>query len=84
MAGSVRKGRTLGAFGSTKQIPERYQFGTPEEISERVQTNYVTPPSTTPSSFQQIRPGPSGGDVNSTAPSGRSGNQKYGNPRRYA
>lgn len=81
---AVRKNRSLGAFGNTKQVPDRYLFGTPEEISERVNTNYPTPPPQAPTSFQQIRPGGSGGDVNNAAPTGRSGNQKYGSPRRYA
>ena len=84
MAGPVRKNKALGAFGNTKAVPDRYLFGSPEEVAERVATNYVTPPSAAPSSFQQIRPGPSGGDINSTQPTGRSGDQKFGSPRRYA
>ena len=76
----------FGAFGSTKQPPEYTLFGEPGEIENRVATGYRlagTPPESAIPSFNQIRPGPTDRDFNRPAPEARSGNSKYGNPRRY-
>lgn len=74
----------MGVFGARKQPDGKYLFGTEAEILNRNATGYNTSPSETPPSFAQIRPGPSSADANSPSPQARSGNSKFGNPRRYA
>jgi hypothetical protein len=75
-----------GSFGNSKTLDDRYLFGTQSEINDREATGYNlggTPPETAVPSFQQIRPGPTGKDANDPSPVHYSGDNKYGNHRRY-
>jgi hypothetical protein len=77
----------LGAFGSSKTIEPRYQFGTAEEIANRVATGYRTggtPPENKVPNFVQIRPGMTGKSANDPAPNSfGSRDLKFGNNRGY-
>jgi hypothetical protein len=80
-----KKPDKYGAFSTMRAIPEKYLFGTDEEIGNRVATGYVTNPAGTPPSFAQIRPGPTGKDANTPELKQYTGAKNYdGNPRRYA
>ena len=79
------KGNDIGARSTIKRrIPRENVFGTPEEIKERVGGSFNTLPDNNPSNFRQLGPNPSGGSMDDKKPTNRSGNQKFGNPRRYA
>ena len=70
--------------GFARTIPEKHVFGTPDEISHRVGGSFSSLPDNNPSNFKQLGPQSSGGNANDKKPTNRSGNQKFGNPRRYA
>ena len=70
--------------GFAHTVPEKHVFGTPAEISARVGGTFSTLPDNAPSDFEQLGPKSPGGNTNDKKPLARSGNQKFGNPRRYA
>lgn len=67
-----------------KTVEARYQFGTPEEIGGRVGSYFKTDPESAPSNFKQLGPDGGGSNPIERSPRAVSGNQKFGNPRRYA
>lgn len=72
--------------GFERTLPTKHVFGTPEEIGARVGGTFKSLPDRNPTSFRQLGPESAGGNVNDrrTSPKPYSGNQKFGNPRRYA
>lgn len=70
--------------GFEQTTPSKHVFGTPEEIAARVGGTFATLPDAKPSNFRQLGPSSPGGNVNDLKPTGRSGNQKFGNPRSHA
>ena len=70
--------------GFERTIPEKHVFGTVEEIAHRVGGTIPTLPDRVPSRFTQLGPQSVGGNVNERKPRNYAGNQKFGNPRRYA
>lgn len=70
--------------GFARTIPEKHVFGTPDEIGHRVGGTIPSLPDNHPSNFKQLGPQSSGGNANDKKPRNYSGNQKFGNPRRYA
>jgi hypothetical protein len=70
--------------GFAHTIAEKHVFGTPEEIAHRVGGTFPSLPDNHPSSFKQIGPAPSEGNLNTKKPRNYSGNQKFGSPRKYA
>jgi hypothetical protein len=71
--------------GFARTIPEKHVFGTPEEIEHRVGGTFKTLPDRVATHFRQLGPESAGGNVNDkrNSPVARSGNQKFGSPRRY-
>jgi len=69
-----------------RTVPEKHVFGTPDELKHRVGGTFKTLPDRVPTHFKQLGPESAGGNVNDkrTAPKARSGNLKFGSPRRYA
>jgi len=77
----------LGQYGSLRQPDDIYLFGTDAEIDNRNATGYNvsgTPPENMPPSFEQIRPGPTGKNMNEPGAEGREGTLKFGSARKYA
>lgn len=72
------------AQGFAHTIPSKHVFGTPEEIAHRVGGTFSSLPDGHPTNFKQLGPGSKGSNVNDARPATHSGNQKFGNPRRYA
>lgn len=79
--GSRLKSQTRGDF--VRRVPAERMFGTPEEIQNRVGGTFGTLPDNAPSSFTQIGPGTGGARPDALSPQKRSGNQKFGDGRRY-
>lgn len=73
--------RTGQGFAHT--VPAEEHFGTPEEIANRVGGTFKTLPDNVPSNFRQLGPKAVGGAFDEKRPTGRSGNAKFGNSRRY-
>lgn len=69
---------------SPRRAPSKHVFGTPEEIGARIGGTFRSLPDSSPTTFRQLGPKPAGGNTNDEGIKGRSGNQKYGNPRKYA
>lgn len=65
-------------------VPAKVHFGTTEEIHDRVGGSLKTLVSSAPTNFKQLGPDGSGGNMNDHSIAKRSGDQKFGNPRRYA
>jgi hypothetical protein len=86
LGGNDTSGRIKHATGQNfaQNVPTKHVFGTPEEIQARVGGTFSTLPDNKPSNFRQLGPSAPGGNVNDLKPTGRSGNQKYGNPRSHA
>ena len=76
------KHATHASFART--IPEKHVFGTEAEIEHRVGGTFSTLPDRFPTEFKQIGPDSGGGNFNDHKPREFKGNQKFGNPRRYA
>lgn len=70
--------------GLVQSIPDKHHFGNEAEISARVGGTFSSLPDNHPTTFRQIGPVGAGSNVNDHKPATRSGNQKFGNPRRYA
>lgn len=70
--------------GFAHSIPAKHVFGTEEEIGHRVGGTFSSLPDSHPTRFSQIRPTPPGSNFNDRKPTAKVGNQKFGNPRRYA
>jgi hypothetical protein len=70
--------------GFAHTIPSKHVFGTPEEIQHRVGGTFSSLPDNNATSFKQIGAKSGGSNVNDHKPATHSGNQKFGNPRRYA
>lgn len=70
--------------GFDRTIPAKHVFGTPEEIAHRVGGTIPSLPDRHPSNFRQLGPASAGGNANDRKPREYKGNQKFGNPRRYA
>jgi len=78
------KGNDISARQTGKhRIPRENVFGTPEEIKERVGGSLNTLSDNRPSTFRQIGP-QGGGSFDDKRPTSRSGDQKFGNARKYA
>lgn len=72
------------ANGFAHDVPTKHQFGTPEEIAARVGGSIAKPlTDSLPSNFRQLGPASPGGNMNDRRPTGRSGNQKFGNPHSH-
>lgn len=69
--------------GFEHTIPARHVFGTPEEIGARVGGTFPTLPDRHATNFRQLGP-KGGGTITGKGPQRYMGNQKFGNPRRYA
>lgn len=80
--GSRIKSATRASF--VRRAPDTSVFGTPEEIANRVGGTFKTLPDNVPSNFRQIGPDAGGANPNNASPRRYSGNQKFGEPRRYA
>lgn len=70
--------------GFARTIPTKHVFGTPDEIEHRVGGTFKTLPDRVPTRFKQLGPDSAGGNFNDAGIKPKSGNQKFGNPRRYA
>ena len=70
--------------GFAHTIPAKHHFGQEEEIAARVGGTFSSLPDNKPSSFRQIGPSSAGSNANNAKPTTKSGDQKFGNPRRYA
>lgn len=70
--------------GFAHTIPAKHVFGTEEEIAHRVGGTFPTLPDNNPTVFRQVGPKSPGSNVNDHKVITRSGNQKFGSPRRYA
>ena len=70
--------------GFARDVPAKHKHGTPEEIGARVGGTFTTLPDNKPSNFRQLGPSSQGGNVNDLKARGYKGDQKFGNPRRYA
>ena len=79
--GSRIKSTTRSSF--VRRPPEKAVFGTPEEIGNRVGGTFKTLPDNTPSNFRQLGPDGGGANPGAATPARRSGNQKFGDGRRY-
>lgn len=73
---------TRSSFKRT--IPAKHVFGTVEELEHRVGGTLNTMPDSRPSNFRQLGPDAAGGNMNDHKVTSKSGDQKFGNPRRYA
>lgn len=69
--------------GFEHTIPARHVFGTPDEIAARVGGTFPTLPDRHATNFRQLGP-KGGGTITGKGPQRYMGNQKFGNPRRYA
>ena len=76
------KHATNESFART--IPEKHVFGTEDEIVHRVGGTISSLPDRFPTTFKQMGPESAGGNMNDHRPRKYAGNQKFGNPRRYA
>ena len=65
-------------------IPSKHVFGTVEELEHRVGGTLNTLPDNHPSNFRQIGPDAGGGNMNDHKVNSKSGDSKFGNPRKYA
>lgn len=79
--GARMKHATRASF--KHEIPAKTHFGTPEEIADRVGGSLRSMTDNHPTVFKQIGPD-AGGDFTAKKPSSRSGDSKFGNPRKYA
>lgn len=70
--------------GFAHTTPKEVMHGTPEEISARVGGSFRTMTDNAATHFTQIGPAGSGGTLNRKSVDRKSGNAKFGNPRRYA
>lgn len=70
--------------GFERTLPARVVFGTEEELADRVGGSITTLPDRAATKFNQIGPKPTAGDYVQRKPKAYSGDQKFGNPRRYA
>ncbi len=72
--------------GFARTIPAKHVFGTSEEVEHRVGGTFKTLPDRLATNFRQLGPESAGGNVNDkrSSPKPYSGNQKFGNPRRYS
>jgi hypothetical protein len=64
--------------------PRKHVIGDPDEIATRVGGTFPTLPEREATAFRQIGPSSQRGNMNNARPKSYKGNQKFGNPRRYA
>ena len=69
-----------------RHIPAKHVFGDVEEIAHRVGGTIPSLPDHTPTTFRQLGPDSAGGNYHDKgmSPKKYKGDQKFGNPRRYA
>jgi hypothetical protein len=70
--------------GFAHRPPRKHVFGDAEEVATRVGGTFPSLPDSRPTTFRQLGPAGSGGNLNNEKPRRYSGNQKFGNPRGYA
>lgn len=71
------------AQGFARDVPQVVKHGTPEEIGNRVGGTFRTLPDNVPSNFKQLGPESQGGVFQQRKIASKSGNQKFGNAKRY-
>ncbi len=82
------KGNDIGSrikhVGAGKHaVPAKSVFGTPEEIGNRVGGTFRTLVDNHPTNFRQLGPEGKGGNANDQPMKTKSGNAKFGSPRKY-
>ena len=65
-------------------LPEKHHFGNENEIAHRVGGTFPSLPYNHPTNFRQLGPNSTRANVNDAKPATKRGDQKFGNPRKYA